>query len=73
MSENILDHFEVQIDALIGQFARLKQENSRLRDKQSVLLSEYNAMQEKYTLMTDGVKKMLARLKTIERENESES
>jgi uncharacterized protein (TIGR02449 family) len=73
MSDNILDNFETQIEALIERYERLKQENIRLREKQIDLFAQNDSVNEKHSLMIDGVKKMIARLKTIERGNDRES
>jgi uncharacterized protein (TIGR02449 family) len=73
MSDNILDNFETQIEALIERYERLKQENARLREKQVDLFTQSNAINEKHSLMIVGVKKMIERLKTIEREHGRES
>jgi len=73
MSDNILDNFETQIEALIERYERLKQENIRLREKQMDLFMQNDAVDEKHSLMIDGVKKMIERLKTIEREHDRKS
>lgn len=73
MSDGILDNFETQIEALIERYERLKQDNVRLREKQMDLFAQNNVVSEKYSLVIDGVKKMVERLKAIEKEHGRES
>jgi len=69
MTDSILDNFETQIEALIERYERLKQENARLREKQANLFAQSNATNEKHSSIVDGIKKMVERLKTVERED----
>lgn len=69
MSTDILDHFEMQIEVLIEQYERLKQENVRLRDKQAELITECNDTRDKHAIMVNGIEKMIERLKIVESEN----
>jgi len=71
MNDNIFDNFEIQIEALINRYEQLKQENARLRDKQSSLFAQNNTVEKKHSMMVDGIKKMVARLKMVEGENGS--
>jgi len=73
MGDNILDSFETQIGVLIERYERLKQENIRLREKQTNLFTQNDAVGEKHSLMIGGIKKMIKRLKTIEKEHGRES
>jgi uncharacterized protein (TIGR02449 family) len=72
MTDSILDNFETQIEALIERYERLKEENARLREKQANLFVQNNAIDEKHSLVIGGIKKMVERLKMVERENGSE-
>ena len=47
MDNNLLDRFEKQIEALLQNFSRLKQDNKILRERQSQLLSERDSLKEK--------------------------
>ncbi len=73
MNDNILDNFETQIEALIERYERLTQENIRLRKKQIDLFAQNDVVNKKHSFMIDGVKKMIERLKTIDREHGRES
>lgn len=70
MNEKIVEQFERQIDSLLREFDRQKGDNFKLRDKQSNLLDECDALKEKLKLAILTIKKTLKRLKAIERENE---
>ncbi|MEE9572845.1 MAG: TIGR02449 family protein [Candidatus Neomarinimicrobiota bacterium] len=71
MTDSILDNFETQIEALIERYKRLIEENARLREKQANLFAQNNTTDEKHSLVIGGIKKMVERLKMVERENGS--
>lgn len=70
MSEKLVDQFERQIDSLLKEFTRHKSDNIQLRDKQSSLLAEKEELTNKLELAITTMKKMVKRLKAIEREYE---
>ncbi len=69
MNEKVVEQFERQIDSLLREFDRQKGDNSKLRNKQSNLLDECDALKEKLKLSISTIKKTLKRLKAIEREH----
>lgn len=72
MSDDILNSFETRIEALINRYEQLKQENTRLREKQANLFAENGTIEKKHTMVVDGIKKMIERLKMVEGANGSE-
>ena len=72
MNDDILNSFETQIEALINRYEQLKQENARLREKQSNLFADNSTIEKKHAVMVDGIKKMIERLKMVEGVNGSE-
>ncbi len=70
MNEKVVEQFERQIDSLLGEFGRQKNDNSKLRNKQSDLLDECDELKVKLRLAVSTIKKTLKRLKAIEREYE---
>jgi uncharacterized protein (TIGR02449 family) len=69
METGVLDRFERQVTVLLQQYERLKKDNVKLREKQSVLLGEHDALNRNSQSLVDGIKKMIERLKKIEKEN----
>jgi uncharacterized protein (TIGR02449 family) len=63
---NLLHHFEQQLDALIRYYKRLKENNVALRDKQEILMNEVNACQQKLTRVTERIDDLIRKLKTLE-------
>ncbi|MGD9153567.1 MAG: hypothetical protein PVG30_07940 [Gammaproteobacteria bacterium] len=72
MNDDILNSFETQIEALINRYEQLKQENARLREKQSNLFTQNSAIEKKHAMVIDGIQKMIERLKMVEGANGSE-
>ena len=71
MSDEILNNFENQINALVDRYEALKQDNVRLRNKQSDLMVENANINKKYSLVVDSIKKMVGRLKEVGNEDGS--
>ena len=57
---------ELQLDQLLAQFQRLKNDNAELRTRQAELLAERNRLLEKNELATHKVEAMLTRLRGLE-------
>lgn len=72
MTDDILNSFETQIEALINRYEQLKQENARLREKQANLFAANSTIEKKHTMVVDGIKKMIERLKMVGDANGSE-
>ncbi len=70
MSEKHLSQLERQLDSLLREFDRQKNDNTKLRGKQSTLLDECDELKVKLRLAVDTIKKSIKRLKVIEREYE---
>lgn len=67
MSTNVIDKLDRQIDAMLQTFGRQKLENKLLREKQAQLIAERDALQKKYVLATEGIKRLIEKLKLLER------
>lgn len=70
MNERTIEQFERQIDSLLKEFGRHKSDNIQLRDKQASLLSESEDLKGRLNLAVSTIKKIVKRLKAIEREYE---
>lgn len=66
---NLIHHFEQQLDALIRYYKRLKENNATLRDKQEILLNEVNAYQQKLSRVSERIDLLIDKLKTVEVEH----
>jgi len=62
---------ETNIDALIALNAKLLKENHELRNTQSQLQAEKNALLEKTTLARQKIEAMIERLKALEAQQSS--
>jgi uncharacterized protein (TIGR02449 family) len=67
MDGAILDGFERRVDSLLKRYIQLKRENNLLREKQAKILLENQALGKKRDKITQGIKKMIQRLKEVER------
>jgi uncharacterized protein (TIGR02449 family) len=66
MKGNILERFERQINTLLQNYERLKQDNVALREKQAVLSIERDEWHQKHQMIIDGIEKMIARLQELD-------
>ena len=68
MDELDLKKLESRVDELIKAVDRLQMENKTLRDSQTSLITERNALMEKTELAKTRVEAMITRLKALEDE-----
>ena len=68
MDELDLKKLESRVDELIKAVDRLQHENKTLRDSQTSLITERNALLEKTELAKTRVEAMITRLKALEDE-----
>ncbi len=68
MDELDLKKLESRVDELIKAVDRLQMENKTLRDSQTSLITERNALLEKTELAKTRVEAMITRLKALEDE-----
>ena len=66
MSDTNLKTLEAKIDELIAFAAYLQQENKRLRERESNLLTERASLIEKNQLVRQRVETIVSRLKTMQ-------
>ena len=66
MSVGIIEKLDFHIDALLQSHERHKLENKLLREKQSQLILEREELLKKHTLATEGIKKLIDKLKILE-------
>lgn len=70
MSESTLAQIENQLEQLIQRFARLREENAILKEKEAQWMNEKARLQEKNDLARARIEAMLNRLKQIETETQ---
>lgn len=70
MSESTLAQIENQLEQLIQRFARLREENAILKEKEAQWMNEKARLQEKNELARARIEAMLNRLKQIETETQ---
>lgn len=70
MSESTLAQIENQLELLIQRFARLREENAILKEKEAQWTNEKARLQEKNELARARIEAMLNRLKQIETETQ---
>ena len=71
MSMSILEKLDRQIDALLQHHERQKLENRLLREKQAQLLAEKKDLLKKHEAATNGIKKLIEKLKRLEHSYDS--
>jgi cell division protein ZapB len=64
------EQLEKQLDALLSRYQTLRDENKELRNMESTLKDERTKLLEKNELATDKIEAMIARLKSMESEND---
>ena len=70
MDDETLAKFERQIEALLQNYERIRQDNAVLREKQDQLVEECRVLGEKNQKAVSSIERTIDRLKTIETDNE---
>ncbi|OGT06477.1 MAG: hypothetical protein A2103_00785 [Gammaproteobacteria bacterium GWF2_41_13] len=67
MRHDVLEKLERQVDSLLQNHEKQKNENKLLREKQAKLLMERDRLLKKQALAIQSIKKLIEKLKKVEK------